>query len=254
MTPLAWEEWMAYFTSLGYPVLAPGWPGIDDRTPEEIRKDPSPLNGLTIKKVVDSYEKIIKALPTPPIIIGHSFGGLFTQILLSRGLGVAGVALSPATPAGVFALPFSTFRATLGVLSNPFTYNSTAPFTLPQFYYAFGNHLKTQAEAKPAWERYAVPSAAHVLWQGALSGLSDKGDGHVDFKKADRAPLLLIGGSIDHVVPANIVKKEKDAYSGPAVVDFKLYEGRSHGIVNQEGWKEIADFAINWVEDKTAPK
>jgi non-heme chloroperoxidase len=254
MTPLAWEEWSAYFSAKGYPVLTPGWPGVDSRTPEAIRKDPSPLNGLTIKRVVDSYEEIIKALPTPPIIIGHSFGGLFTEILLSRGLGVAGVVLSPAPPAGIFALPISTVRSTLGVLSNPFTYNSTAPFTLPQFEYTFGNHLKTAAEAKPLWERYAIPSAAHVLWQGALSGLSDNGDAHVDFMKEDRAPLLMVGGTIDHVVPSRVVEKVKNAYKGPAVVDLKIYQGKSHGLVNQSGWEEIADYAIKWLEEKTATK
>jgi pimeloyl-ACP methyl ester carboxylesterase len=93
MIPLCWEEWVAHYRALGYPVLAPGWPGVDDRTPEEIRKEPGKLAGLTIHEIVDHYAEIIQALPVPPIIMGHSFGGLFTQILLSRGLGCAGVAI-----------------------------------------------------------------------------------------------------------------------------------------------------------------
>jgi non-heme chloroperoxidase len=250
MTPLSWEDWILHYRSLGYQVLAPGWPGVDDRTPQEIRKDPSPMNGKSIGDVVDKYEAIIKTLPTPPIIIGHSFGGLYVQILLSRGLGAAGVAIAPATPAGILALPFSTIKATFNVLSNPFDYNSTVPLGEPDFHYAFGNHLK-EPESKVLWEKYSIPAAAHVLWQGALGGLhrkSEKGDAHVDFEKANRVPLLLIAGTEDHVVPKSVVKKEMSAYKGPTVVELKVFQGRTHGIVNQNGWEEIADFGLQWVE------
>jgi non-heme chloroperoxidase len=96
MTPLCWEDWIKHFQARGYDVIAPGWPGIDDRTPEEIRADPSPMANKSIEEILDHYEAIIKKLPTPPIIMGHSFGGLFTQILLSRGYGSIGVGISPA--------------------------------------------------------------------------------------------------------------------------------------------------------------
>jgi non-heme chloroperoxidase len=250
MTPLSWEDWILRYQSLGYQVLAPGWLGVNDRTPQEIRKDPSPMNGKSIGDVVDKYEAIIKTLPTPPIIIGHSFGGLFVQILLSRGLGAAGVAIAPATPAGILALPFSTIKSTFNVLSNPFDYNSTVPLSESDFHYAFGNHLK-QAESKVLWEKYSIPAAAHVLWQGALGGLhskSAKGDAHVDFEKADRVPLLLIAGTDDHVVPQSVVEKERSTYKGPSVVELKVFQGRTHGVVNQNGWEEIADFGVQWVE------
>jgi non-heme chloroperoxidase len=108
MTPKCWEEWIPHFESKGYQVIAPGWPGVDDRTVEEIRKDPHPMASGTIDKIIEKYTAVIKELPQKPIIMGHSFGGLFTQILIDRGLGVAGAAISPAQPAGIFALPFSS--------------------------------------------------------------------------------------------------------------------------------------------------
>jgi non-heme chloroperoxidase len=111
MTPSCWEDWGVYYTNLGYEVLAPGWPGVDDRSVEDIRSDPKALQGLTIHAIVDNYEKIIKALPEPPIIMGHSFGGLFMQLLLNRGLGKAGVGISPAQPNGVLVLKPSTVKA-----------------------------------------------------------------------------------------------------------------------------------------------
>jgi non-heme chloroperoxidase len=152
----------------------------------------------------------------------------------------------------------SVVRATSGVLLNPFHAHSAVPITLSQFHYNFANHLATAAEAKPLWERYAVPAVAHVLWQGAL-GTSKAG--HADFGKRDRAPLLLIAGTIDHTVPESTVRKEYAAYQhamasskktkgdGDApVVELKVFEGRSHGIVNQDGWEEVVDFSLAFAE------
>jgi len=245
MTPLCWEHWMTRYEAAGYEVIAPGWPGVDKRTPEQIRNDPSPMAGLSIANIVDHYDAIVRSLPSPPIIIGHSFGGLFVQILLSRGLGVAGVGLAPAQPAGILSLPFTTIKSTIPILSNPFNYNKTIPVTASQFHYTFGNHL-TEQESNVLWERYSIPSVAHVLWQGASGGLSKTGEAHVDFQKVTRAPLLLVAGTNDLVVPKSTVEKESAAYNGPALVEFKVLEGRTHGVVNQDGWEEVADFVLNW--------
>jgi pimeloyl-ACP methyl ester carboxylesterase len=254
MTPLCWEEWIAYYESKGYKVIAPGWPGIDGRTPAEIRADPKPMADKSIENIVASYEAVLKTLPSPPIIMGHSFGGLFTQILLSKGYGCAGVGICPVQPAGIFALPFSTLKAGFPILSNPFDYASTVKISKSEFHYCFGNHT-SQEESDKMWERYSVPSVAHVLWQGALSLLGDpkKQATFVELAKEDRAPLLLVAGSLDHVVPPSIVEKEFKAYSkaitdGKPVVEYKLFEGKSHGIVNQEGWKEVADYALEFAE------
>src|SRR5512132_1163454 len=107
MTPLSWEHWAERYRQQGHEVLAPAWPGLD-KEPAALRSDPSPLHGLSVTEVVDSYETIIRGLDRPPIIIGHSFGGLITQLLLNRGLASAGVTLGTATPKGVFPLPLST--------------------------------------------------------------------------------------------------------------------------------------------------
>jgi non-heme chloroperoxidase len=134
MTPTCWEDWGVYYTNLGYEVLAPGWPGLDGRSVEDIRANPAALEGLQIHTIIDHYISVIEKLPTPPIIMGHSFGGLFTQILLSRGYGVAGVGISPAQPSGVLALKFSTVKAGGAILGHPTTYNKAVRIALDSLF------------------------------------------------------------------------------------------------------------------------
>jgi non-heme chloroperoxidase len=253
MSPLCWEEWIPYLEAKGYKVIAPGWPGIDDRTPQQVRAEPLPMAHDGIDSIVDHYASIIASLPSPPIIMGHSFGGLFTQLLLSRGLGAAGVGIAPAQPAGIFGLPpFSVLKATLPVLKNPFDIRSTVPITEKEFHYCFGNHL-TEAESKLLWERYSVPAVAHVLWQGVAGSLTTGGPTKVEFKKENRVPLLITAGTKDHVVPESVVAKEFAAYQkvgqvGHPVVEYKVFEGKSHGIVNQEGWQEVVDYILAFLD------
>src|SRR3954447_8211538 len=137
MTPRSWDAWVDHYADRGYRAIAPGWPGVKD--PEETRRDPSALEGLGIAKVVDHYEQIIRGLDRPPIIIGHSFGGLFTQLLLDRGLGSARVALGTGAANGVRLLPGSTLRSGLPALKNPFNRDGLCPLTTEQFRWRFTN-------------------------------------------------------------------------------------------------------------------
>ena len=98
MTPRSWDKFAERYTAAGHVVHAPSWPGLEGDV-EAIRADPSPLESVTIGKIVDHYDQVIRGLDEEPIIMGHSFGGLFMQLLVDRGLGVAGVGVSAAQPA-----------------------------------------------------------------------------------------------------------------------------------------------------------
>jgi non-heme chloroperoxidase len=247
MTPSSWDTWATRYRGLGHEVIVPGWPGIDNRSPAEVRRNPQPLEGLGIKKAVDHYDRIIRKLPESPIIMGHSFGGIFIQMLLDRGLGIAGVGVEPGQPAGVTVLPLTTLRTGLPILSNPFRINKASPLSKRHFHFTFGNDL-SRAASDREWEASAVNSANRIFFDGVLSLPKPKtGITHVDFKKKDRAPLLLISGSIDHVAPPAIQKATLKKYaSGPSLVERVEFPGRTHRIVSQEGWEEVADYALNW--------
>lgn len=89
MTPRSWEHWVPYYEARGYRVITPGYPGFDIEV-EALRQNPDIIANLTVPETVDHVAGVIEALDTAPIIIGHSFGGTLTQLLLARGLGSAG--------------------------------------------------------------------------------------------------------------------------------------------------------------------
>jgi len=247
-TPLSWEGWKERFESRGHNVLASGWPGVGDRGVEAIRQDPSALEGLGIAEIAAHYEAIVRRLDTPPIIMGHSFGGLVTQILLDRGLGSAGVGIAASPFRGIFGLPLSTVRVAMsGGLRNPFGKRKTVMLTPKQFHYAFTNTLN--GGAAEVYERLPIPGPARTLFQAAFANVNPNTPVKVDYKNDDRAPLLLIAPGRDHIIPMSTSKAAFKLQSKSAAqTELKEYPDRSHYIVGESGWEEVADHALDWAE------
>ena len=244
MTPLSWEHWVERYRGRGHTVLAPAWPGLSD-DPTDVRRDPSPLRGLSVTDVVDHYERIIRELDRRPIIVGHSFGGLFAQLLLNRGLGSSGAALGTAAPRGVLKLPLSTLRAGWPALRNPFGKNNIVPLTHEQFHWCFTNAL-SEADSKAVYERYYVPGSARPFFQAGYANFNPSAATKVDYKSSVRPPLLLVTGAKDRICPPSVNeatwKKQRQASSS---TEHKEYPGRCH-FPGQDGWEEVADFILGW--------
>ena len=167
ISALSWELWVQHFTNKGYRVIATDWPGREGEI-ERLRRDPSLFASLGLAEVVDYYEQLIRELETPPIIIGHSFGGLVTQILLDRGWGAAGVAIAPAPVKGVRKLPLSSFKIALSALGNRFNKRETTSLSPKQFHErADCDHRRDfQFTTDRALAR-SPGQGAHSLWFGA---------------------------------------------------------------------------------------
>jgi alpha-beta hydrolase superfamily lysophospholipase len=213
---------------------------------EALRRDPSVLNGLGLAEVIDHYERIIRDLDTPPIIMGHSTGGLLTELLLDRGLGAAGVAISPAPVKGVLRLPPALLRTVFPALRNPANRKKTVPLTPKQFHRGFTNTMN-DADAEAAYARYYVPAPGRVIFEAALANLNPHAVTKVDFHKDDRPPLLVMGNDQDHTIPASVSKEAATRLAkSKAVVDYKEYAGRPHFTAGAPGWEAVADDALDW--------
>jgi alpha-beta hydrolase superfamily lysophospholipase len=249
MTPLSWEHWVERYTARGYEVLAPPWPGMDVDV-EQLRRDTSAIDNLGIGEILDSYEATIRDLDSSPIIMGHSFGGAFAEILLDRGLGAAGVAIDAAGVRGITRLPWSQLKSGFPILKNPANIHHAVPLTLEEFEYAFTNTMSAE-ESKAAYERYAAPGPGRVLWEASFANFNPRTPLRLDFANEDRGPLLLIAGGSDHVVPAVIDRQvsERLERKSQAVTDYKEFPGRSHFTVGQPGWEEVADYALDWASE-----
>jgi pimeloyl-ACP methyl ester carboxylesterase len=248
LTSLSWENWIPYFEKQGYQCIAPEWPLRDKPIAELRASTPPELAQVGVKELVDHYDEIIRALPEPPILIGHSFGGLITQQLLDRGLGSCGVALDSVAPEGVLAVDWTVLKANTNVLFRWMNWEKVLIMSFPEFEYAFVNTFP-QDQQKKYYDRYVVPETGRIFFQAAFAQLDPHHALRVNFENNDRAPLLLIAGEMDHLVPAHIVKSNYEHYRhSSAQTEMHEFAGRSHLLTSQDGWQEIADHAAHWLE------
>ena len=211
VTPRSWEHWIAHYEQAGYRVLAPAYPGFEVEV-EALNADPSPIEAVTVPQIIEHLEAVVGALDSPPIIMGHSAGGVFTQILLDHGFGAAGVAINSAPTEGVAVVPLSQIKATFPVLKNPANRHRAVGFTLEQWHYAFTNTF-SEEESRALYERYHIPASGAIFWGSALANIHPgKDDNYVDYHNDDRAPLLFISGSEDHLMPPKIQQSNAKHY------------------------------------------
>jgi non-heme chloroperoxidase len=247
LLPSSWDRWATVFEEAGFTALTPGWPDDPD-TVEEANAHPEVFANKTVGQVADHFEEIISQLDRKPIIIGHSFGGLLTQILAGRGLSAVSVAIDPAPFRGVLPLPISALKSASPVLRNPANRNRAVPLTYEQFRFGFANAVP-EDEAKELYDAYAVPAAGAPLFQAATANLNPWTEVKVDTENPERGPLLIISGEKDHTVPwsiANASFKQQDDNEG--VTEITEIKNRGHALTIDSGWREVADTALAFVK------
>jgi non-heme chloroperoxidase len=247
LLPSSWDRWAELFESAGFVALTPEWPD-DPETVAEAKAHPEVFAGKSIGQIADHFDEVIGGLARKPAVIGHSFGGLLTQILAGRGLAEVSVAIDPAPFRGVLPLPISALRAGKPVLGNPANRHRAVPLTYEQFRYAFANAV-SEDEAKDLYETFAVPGSGVPLFQAAAANLNPWTEAKVDTGNPDRGPLLIISGEKDHTVPWAIAnasyKQQKD---NPAVTEIIEIPGRGHALIVDSGWREVAGTALTFVQ------
>jgi pimeloyl-ACP methyl ester carboxylesterase len=247
MTPRSWHRFRACYEERGYRVFTPAWPRLKGEV-EEIRRDHSALAGLGLLEIVNEYEKFIHALEEPPIIIGHSVGGLITQMLLDRRLGAAGVSIDGAVPKGIFGLPLALIKERNPALSNPFNYERNVVLTFEQFRRLFAQNM-TMKDAAAAFENYIIPGPGRPIFEAAFADLNPWAATKINYRNSHRAPLLIVAGGEDRLVPPVLNRINHKLYKrSTAITDYKEFSYRSHLIMAQRGWREVAEYILAWAQ------
>jgi non-heme chloroperoxidase len=248
----SWDRWRSLFEAAGYTTLAPDWPD-DAATVQEANEHPDTFARKSVGQIADHFEAVITKLDHKPAVIGHSFGGLLTQILAGRGVSAVSVAIDPAPFRGVLPLPISALRSSSPVLRNPANRRRAVPLTYEQFRYGFANALG-EDEAKSLYDEFAVPGSGETVFQAAAANLNPWTEAKVDSKNPDRGPLLIISGELDHTVPWAVAnasyKREK---RNPGITEIVRVKGRGHSLTIDNGWRDVADTALAFVQRFVKP-
>jgi pimeloyl-ACP methyl ester carboxylesterase len=249
VTPRSWEHWVTHYEAQGLTVLTPAYPGFEIEV-EGLRANPEVIANLTVNDTVDHLASVISSCPTPPIIMGHSFGGTLTQLLLARGLGCAGVVIDSAPTEGVRVSPVSQARSLFPTLKSPGNRHKAVGFTPEEWHYAFTNTLDADA-SQAAYDRYAIAAPGYWVFEYGLFANFKPGhqDTWVDYT-ADRAPLLFIAGGADHIMPPSVNRSNAKHYKhSPALTDYHEFDGRDHWTCAAPGWEAVADHALSWARE-----
>ncbi len=253
LLPSSWDRWAEVFAAAGFSTVTAGWPDDPNRV-DEANLHPEVFARKSVKQVADHVQDVIGELQQRPAVIGHSFGGLLTEILAGRGCSDASVAISPAPHRGVLPLPISALRSSSPVLRNPANHGRAVPLTYEQFRYTFANAV-TEDEAHELYNTFAVPAAGLPLFQAATANLNPWTEVKVKTKNADRGPLLIVAGGQDHTVPWAICNSsfKREKRNKDAITEIVKIKGRGHALTVDHGWREVADTALEFVQRFVKP-
>ena len=245
LLPSSWDRWAALFEEAGYSATTPGWPD-DPETVADAKARPEVFANKTVGQVADHFSDFVRMLDKKPVLIGHSFGGLLTQIVAGRGLASVSVAIDPAPFRGVLPLPVSALRSAGAVLSTPSNRNRAVPLTYEQFRYAFANAV-SETEARELYDTFAVPASGAPIFQAAAANINPWTEAKVNTINPERGPLLIISGEKDHTVPWAIANASfKRQKRNPGVTEIVEIPNRGHALTIDSGWQEVANTALTF--------
>ncbi|MFC8616046.1 alpha/beta hydrolase [Micromonospora purpureochromogenes] len=245
----AWDPWLDLFRSAGFEAEAPGWPG-DGETVTQTRQQPQRVAGYGVREIADHFTRIAR-LGEPPIVIGHSFGGLIAQKLLASGAAQAAVAIDPAPIKGVKALPFAQVWSALPVLRRKANRDRAVMLSRRQFRYRFGNAISRE-ESDQLYDRWAIPGPGRPIFDLTAAKKDPTSPIEVDLDDRNRGRLLVIGGGRDHTIPEVVARQAAELYRPGGNTEYRKFDDRGHSLVFDSGWREVAQPVLDWVRTQTA--
>ncbi len=240
LNPRSWDPWVSYFEQLGYHCEAPPWP-MHEGDPSSLRQNiPATLGSLSLAAVDRHYAALLTKELRPPVVIGHSMGGLLMQKLAASGLIRAGVGICPIAPNRMLAADWGFLRNSASI-TNPFAGDEPYEMTPELFHQNFGNTM-TEEDSNAAYQQQAIHESRQVL-RNVMGE-----DGQLD-TSLPHVPFLFVGAAEDKIIPASLVRRNAHAYTDErSHSEYVEFSSRGHFICGQNGWEEVALRVSNWLE------
>jgi pimeloyl-ACP methyl ester carboxylesterase len=235
----AFDEFRVPFEERGYRVLAPSL-----RWHECGSKPPSALGKTSLTDYADDIATLIAGCSSPPILIGHSLGGLLAQMIAARTKVRAAVLLAPCAPWGV---PPSTLFEMASAQALFWAGDFWSRPIKPDYGIACANSLDKipRNQRSLVFERF-VPESGLATFEVLHWALDMRRAAHVPASKVD-CPILCLAGSDDRINPPSTVRRIAERYNGHAT--FEELIGHSHWPIGEPGWEKVAKRVIAWLDE-----
>ncbi|TAE19161.1 MAG: alpha/beta hydrolase [Bacteroidetes bacterium] len=234
-----WKNYRSVFESAGFECHAP-----DLRYHHLSQKDAPDyrLGTVSLRDYVADLKALVATLPTAPVLVGHSMGGLIVQLLASEVQARAVVALTPAPPSNITSFAISPLRIFAeSVLSMRFW---EKPFKVSFASASFGFlHQLPLADQQKGYSEMVYESG-RVLSEIALPQFDKHKAAHVPIDKVT-CPILFVGASLDRATPAVSVKKASKLYPQG---EYKEYAQFGHWVLGEAGWEQVPQDILAWLQ------
>ena len=228
----AFEVFRAPFEARGWTVLTPDLPG---------HTGPGAVAGLSMTDYAKAIVALCAELPEPPVLLGHSMGGLVCQMAARRVKPRALVLLAPSPPWGITGSSIEEAVTAFGVhLSDPFWTGALTPDRHLMRHHSLDRTPKAMRDAILDRLRPESGRAVREVLNWWLDPFMTTSVG----VGALPMPALAIAGDRDVVHPAATVRQTADRIGA----QFRVMSGMSHWLIGEEGWEEVAEIALAWLE------
>ncbi len=233
----AFERFREPFEAAGHRVVAPDLPGHGG--------DGASVMGLSMSDYARAVRGVVEAQGEPPILIGHSLGGLIAQMAATRARVSGLILLAPSAPWGVTG---STAEEAISAVSlyalGPYWALAVDPDYPAARRYLFDR--MPRALRRDAFARL-VPESGRALWE-TLNWWLDPFATTLVRAGGMRAPVLAIAGALDAIHPAATVRATAHRIGGETLV----FPGMSHWLVGEPGWEDVAGACLDWIAGLSA--
>jgi non-heme chloroperoxidase len=233
-----WDDWVPVFEGAGYRCTVPTL-RYHDAPPQG---PPPALGRASLLDYARDLERQLDTLPEPPILMGHSMGGILAQMLGARGRARGLVLLSPMPPQGINVLSLASlrmFRTSLlgwGFWKRP---------TRPAFADAAASMLASLPDGvrRTVYDRL-VHESGRVGCEAGFWFLDPRRAKWVDASRIT-CPVLVVAGAEDRLHPPSMMRRVAQRYA--PVSTFMEIPGHGHWLVGEPDWKTIAQRIIGWL-------